>query len=49
MHLVESLYGFDTSRAPDSITRNAELAQALLANMAFICRVRHITSPLTAH
>jgi len=37
-HLVESLYGFDTSRAPDSISRNAGLAQALLTNMAFIYR-----------
>jgi len=48
-HLVESLYGFDTSRVPDSISRNATLAHALLANMAFICRVRPTTSPSTGH
>ncbi len=48
-HLVESLYGFDTSRAPDSISRNAGRAQALLTNMAFIYRVRPIALPLTAH
>jgi hypothetical protein len=40
MHAVESLYGFDTSRAPDIISHNARLAQALLTNMAFIYRVR---------
>jgi hypothetical protein len=40
MHAVESLYGFDTSRAPDIISHNARLAQALLSNMAFIYRVR---------
>ena len=40
MHAVESLYGFDTSRAPDIISHNAGLAQALLSNMAFIYRVR---------
>ena len=50
VHLVESLYEFDTSRAQDSITNNAKLAHALLANMAFVCRVRPITSlPLTVH
>jgi len=38
MHAVESLYGFDTSRAPDIISHNARLAQALLTNMAFIYR-----------
>lgn len=41
-HLVESLYGFDTSRAPDSISRNAKLAHALLAKKAFICREPNI-------
>ena len=50
MHLVESLYGFDTSRAQDSISSNAKLARALLTNVAFICRVRPIAPlPLTAH
>jgi hypothetical protein len=39
---VESLYGFDTSRAPESISKNAELAQALLTDMTFIYRVRPI-------
>jgi Domain of unknown function (DUF6532) len=43
-HLVESLYGFDTSRAPNSISHNARRAQALLANMAFVSRVRSIVS-----
>ncbi|KAH9008200.1 hypothetical protein EDB84DRAFT_134810 [Lactarius hengduanensis] len=38
MHVVEALYGFDTSHAPDSISRNASLAQALLSHMAFIYR-----------
>ena len=41
-HTVESLYGFNTSRAPESISKNAELAQALLTNMTFIYRVRPI-------
>ena len=48
-HSVESLYGFNTSRAPESISKNAELAQALLTDMTFIYRVRPIPSPLTAH
>ncbi|KAI9509442.1 hypothetical protein F5148DRAFT_753623 [Russula earlei] len=38
MHQVESLYGFDTSQAPDSIGRNSRVAQALLTKMAFIYR-----------
>ncbi|KAH9035131.1 hypothetical protein EDB83DRAFT_2525086 [Lactarius deliciosus] len=38
MHAVEAQYGFDTSHAPDSISRNASLAQALLSHMAFIYR-----------
>ncbi|KAH9954064.1 hypothetical protein BC827DRAFT_80429 [Russula dissimulans] len=36
MHHVESLYGFDTSQAPDSISRNSRDAQALLTNVGFI-------------
>ena len=43
-HAVESLYGFDTSRAPDIISRNAYRAQKLLTNMTFIYQVRHISS-----
>ena len=39
MHAVETLYGFDSSHAADSISRNATLAQALLSDMAFIYRV----------
>jgi hypothetical protein len=39
MHAVEHLYGFDTSRAPESISRNATLARGLLTNMAYIYRV----------
>jgi len=38
MHHVESLYGFDTSQAPDSISRNARNAQVLLTRIAFIYR-----------
>jgi len=41
-HPVESLYGFNTSRAPESISKNAELAQGLLTDMTFIYRVRPI-------
>ncbi|KAI0274555.1 hypothetical protein BGY98DRAFT_992531 [Russula aff. rugulosa BPL654] len=36
--VVESSYEFDTSRAPDSISRNASRAQALLANTTFFYR-----------
>lgn len=39
MRAVESLYRFDTSRAPDSISHNTRLAHALLTNMTFIYRV----------
>jgi hypothetical protein len=49
MHPVETLYGFNTSRAPESISKNAELAQALLTDMTFIYRVRPIASPLTTY
>ena len=42
MYTVQSSYGFDTSRAPDSIGRNARRAQALLSRMTFIYRVRLI-------
>jgi Domain of unknown function (DUF6532) len=48
-HAVESLYGFDTSRAPDIISRNAYRAQQLLTNMTFIYQVRHISSPFVAN
>ncbi|KAF8471404.1 hypothetical protein DFH94DRAFT_201400 [Russula ochroleuca] len=37
-HAVQSSYGFDTSRAPGSIGRNARRAQALLSRMTFIYR-----------
>jgi hypothetical protein len=36
---VESSYEFDTSRASESISRNASRAQALLAETTFIYRV----------
>ncbi|KAH9984984.1 hypothetical protein BJV77DRAFT_1071665 [Russula vinacea] len=36
--VVEFWYGFDSSRASDSISRNASRAQALLANMTFVYR-----------
>jgi len=42
VHSVESLYGFNTSRAPESISKNAGLAQGLLTDMTFIYRVRPI-------
>jgi hypothetical protein len=45
MHAVQSSYGFDTSRAPDSIGHNTRLAHALLTNMTFIYRVRPIAQP----
>jgi hypothetical protein len=47
-HAVEFSYEFDTSQAPKSISRNASRAQALLAKMTFIYRVRLITSPFAA-
>jgi hypothetical protein len=43
---VESLYKFDTSQAPESISRNARRAQALLAETTFIYRVHLIVSYL---
>ena len=39
-HAVDSLYEFDTSRAPEMIHRNATRAQALLAKTTFVYRVR---------
>jgi len=45
-HAVESSYEFDTSQAPDSISRNSSLAQALLSEKkAFVYRELDI-SPL---
>lgn len=38
-HVVDSAYGFDSSRSHDSIIRNVTRAQALLANTTFIYRV----------
>ena len=38
--LVETLYHFNTSQAPDSIRSNIELAQTLLKDMNFIYPVR---------
>ncbi|KAI9451002.1 hypothetical protein BJY52DRAFT_135046 [Lactarius psammicola] len=49
MHVVEAQYGFDTSHAPDSISRNATLSQALLSDMAFVYRVCPLSSPFTTH
>jgi len=49
MHHVESLYGFDTSQAPEVISRNARHAQALLTAMAFIYRVSPIILSSAAH
>jgi hypothetical protein len=44
--VVETSYEFDTSRAPDSISRNTGRAQALLTNTTFIYRVRLIAPHL---
>ena len=43
---VDSLYEFDTSQAPNSVSRNASRAQALLAKTTFIYRVRLMASHL---
>jgi len=48
-HAVEYSYEFDTSQAPDSISRNASRAQALLADTTFIYQVRLIASPFAAN
>jgi hypothetical protein len=47
--VVEFWYGFDSSRAPESISHNASRAQALLAQMTFVYRVRPISSPFVNH
>ena len=41
-HAVDYAYKFDTGRSSDSISRNVTRAQALLAETAFIYRVRLI-------
>ena len=43
---VESLYEFNTSQAPQSISRNASRAQALLAETTFIYQVYLVLSHL---
>ena len=43
---VEYLYEFDSSHAPQSISRNASRAQALLAETTFIYQVYRIASHL---
>jgi hypothetical protein len=43
---VESSYEFDTSQAPQSISRNTRRAQALLAETTFIYQVYIIVSHL---
>ena len=43
---VESLYNFDTSQAPQSISHNTRRAQALLAKTSFIYQVNLIVSHL---
>ena len=47
--VVEFWYGFDSSQASDSISRNASRAQALLANMTFVYRVCPIASPFVTN
>lgn len=42
--LVETLYHFNTSQAPDSIRFNVELTQTLLKDMNFIYPVRQCPS-----
>ena len=39
-HLVKSRYEFGIRQSPEIINNNTTLAHALLANMAFIYRVR---------
>ena len=46
---VESLYEFDTSQAPQSISHNAGRAQALLAETTFIYQVHLVVSPFAAN
>jgi hypothetical protein len=46
-HAVEYSYDFDTSQAPDTITRNIRRARALLAETTFIYRVRLIAPPFS--
>ena len=48
-HVVKSSYGFDTSKAANSISRNVVRAQALLADATFIYRVRLIASQFSAN
>ena len=48
-HAVESSYEFDTSQAPNSISRNASRAHVLLAETSFIYLVRFIASPFAAN
>lgn len=47
--VVESLYEFDTSQAPQSISRNATRAQALLAEITFIYQVHLVVSPFVTN
>jgi hypothetical protein len=44
--LVENIYGFNTSHAPESISSNATLAQMLLKDMnfVFVCHTHFATS-----
>ena len=48
-HVVQYSFEFNTSKASDSISHNASLAQALLAKTSFIFRVRLIASPSAAN
>jgi hypothetical protein len=48
-YTVETLYGFDTSRAPDSISNNARHTQALLTSMTFNYRVCLMASSSSTH
>jgi hypothetical protein len=48
-HAVETLYEFNTSRDPRSISHNATRAHALLDNMTFVYGVRLNASPYAAN
>ena len=48
-HEVDSSYGFDTSRAPNSISRNSSRVRALLTETTFVYRVRLIASPFATN
>ena len=49
MHAVETSYGFNTCQASHSINSNVKRAQALLARMTFVYKVRPIVPLFVTH